>query len=358
MRPFSLGEIAGATGATLDGPADLVLRGVAPLAEAGPDDLSLVAGARHAAAARTTRAGALIVARAEQAGGRPALLHPNPMAALAAALSHLVPEPPGVEGRSESAVVSPKARIGRGVSIGPGAIVEGQAEIGDDVVLSARAFVGEGAVVGAGSRIGVGAIVAARCRIGARCRIHPGAVIGADGFGYVWDGERHRRVPQIGIVVLEDEVDVGANACIDRAALSETRIGRGTKIDNLVQIGHNVVVGEHSILCGQAGIAGSAKIGRGVTLAGQVGVGDRMVVGDGATVTAQGGVMRDVEPGTVVSGMPAEPHADFLRREAAADRLPDLFDRVRALEERDRVRTSERERAGALEGAAGVPKEE
>jgi UDP-3-O-[3-hydroxymyristoyl] glucosamine N-acyltransferase len=148
----------------------------------------------------------------------------------------------------------------------------------------------------------------------------------------VWDGQEHRRIPQVGIVVLEDDVDVGANACIDRAALSETRIGRGTKIDNLVQIGHNVTVGEHSILCGQVGIAGSAKIGRGVTLAGQVGVGDRLVVGDRATVTGQGGVMADVEGGAVVSGMPAEPHADFLRREAAADRLPELFERVRALE--------------------------
>ena len=350
MRPFSLGEIAGATGATLHGPADLVLRGVAPLAEAGPDDLSLVSGPRHAAAARTTRAGALIVASAEQACGRPALLHPNPMAALAAALSHLVPEAAGESGRSESAVVSPRARIGNGVSIGPGAVVEADAAIADGVVLAARAFVGEGATIGEGSRIGVGAVVAARCRVGARCRIHPGAVIGGDGFGYVWDGERHRRVPQIGIVVLEDEVDVGANACIDRAALTETRIGRGTKIDNLVQIGHNVVVGEHSIVCGQVGIAGSAKIGRGVTLAGQVGVGDHMVVGDGATVTAQGGVMRDVESRAVVSGMPAEPHADFLRREAAADRLPELFDRVRALEERDRVR--------ALEASAGIRKEE
>ncbi|HWC65917.1 MAG TPA: UDP-3-O-(3-hydroxymyristoyl)glucosamine N-acyltransferase, partial [Thermoanaerobaculia bacterium] len=226
---------------------------------------------------------------------------------------------------------------GADASIGPGAVIATGAVLGDRCVLEANAFVGEGAVLGEAVRLGVGAVVAAGCRVGSRCRIAAGAVIGADGFGYVWDGAAHRRIPQVGIVVLEDDVDVGANACIDRAALTETRIGRGTKIDNLVQIGHNVVVGEHAIICGQVGIAGSAKIGNGVTLAGQVGVADRMVVGDRAICTAQSGVMREVEPGAVVSGMPAEPHADFLRREAAADRLPELFDRVRALEERGRA---------------------
>jgi len=215
-------------------------------------------------------------------------------------------------------------------------VIDRGAVLGEGCLLEANAFVGEGARLGSGVRLGVGAVVAAGCRVGNRCRIAAGAVVGADGFGYVWDGSAHRRIPQIGIVVLEDDVDVGANACIDRAALTETRIGRGTKIDNLVQIGHNVVVGEHSIICGQTGIAGSAKIGSGVTLAGQVGVADRMVVGDGATVSAQAGVMREVQPGAVVSGMPAEPHADFLRREAAADRLPELFDRVRALEARSK----------------------
>jgi len=334
VRPFSLEEIAGVTGATLAGPGELVLRGIAPLAEAGPDEMSFVAGSRHARSARESRAGALVVATLEHAGGRPALLHPRPMVAVASALAYLHPETPPIPGRHASASVAPDARIGKDVSIGPGAVVESGALLGDGVVLEARAFVGAGAEIGDGSRLGVGAVVASRCRVGARCRLLPGAVVGADGFGYVWDGEAHRLIPQVGIVVLEDDVDVCANACIDRAALSETRIGRGTKIDNLVQIGHNVTIGAHSIICGQTGIAGSAKIGTGVTLAGQVGVADRMVVGDRATVSAQAGVMRNVESGAIVSGMPAEPHADFLKREAAADRLPELFDRVRALEER------------------------
>ncbi|HET9795820.1 MAG TPA: UDP-3-O-(3-hydroxymyristoyl)glucosamine N-acyltransferase [Thermoanaerobaculia bacterium] len=334
MKPFSLAEIAGVTGATLAGPGDLVFRGVAPLADAGPEEMSFVAGPRNAAAARTSRAGALIVAAVDLAGGRPALVHPNPAAAFAAALAHLHPEARPEPGRAPTAVVSPEARVGAGASIGPGAVVERGAVLGERCHLEANAFVGAGAELGDDVRLGPGAVVAAACRVGNRCRIAAGAVIGADGFGYVWDGSAHRRIPQIGIVVLEDDVDVGANACIDRAALTETRIGRGTKIDNLVQIGHNVVVGEHAIICGQTGIAGSARIGSGATLAGQVGVADRMVVGDRAIVTAQAGVMREVEPGAVVSGMPAEPHADFLRREAAADRLPELFDRVRALEAR------------------------
>ncbi len=334
MKPFSLEEIAGVAGATLAGPGDLVLRGVAPLAEAGPGDLSFVAGARNAPDARVSRAGALIVVTLEMAGGRPALIHPKPAVAIAKVLEHLYPEKDIVAGISDTARIAGSAVLGAGTSVGPGAVVEAGAAIGDRVSLGPNVFVGEGAAIGPESRVFAGAVIERGCRIGARCRIGPGAVIGADGFGYAWDGERHRRIPQVGIVVLEDDVDVGANACIDRAALTETRIGRGTKIDNLAQVGHNVTIGEHSIVCGQAGIAGSARIGKGVTIAGQVGVGDRMVIGDGATVTAQAGVMRKVEPGAVVSGMPAEPHADFLRREAAADRLPDLMERVRRLEEK------------------------
>jgi UDP-3-O-[3-hydroxymyristoyl] glucosamine N-acyltransferase len=305
---------------------------VAPLSEAGPEHLSFVAGARNVREARKTRAGALIVASVDLAQGRPAVLHPKPAVAFAAVLDYLYPEAAVGAGIAESAHISPAARIGAGVSIGAGAVIEAGAVIGDGTLVAAHAFVGEGVSIGLDCRILAGAVIERGCRLGDRCRIAPGAVIGADGFGYVWDGERHRRIPQVGIVVLEDDVDVGANACIDRAALTETRIGRGSKIDNLAQIGHNVTVGEFSIVCGQVGIAGSARIGKGVTLAGQVGVADRMVVGDGATCTAQAGVMREVVPGSVVSGMPAEPHADFLRREAAADRLPELVDRVQALE--------------------------
>ena len=332
MKPFSLAEIAGVAGGSLSGPGDLVLRRVAPLEDAGPEDLSFVAGPRHVRAAAASRAGAFLVARPEHAAGRPAILVANPLVAVAKILGHLHPEPHPPAGVSENAEVAPGVKLGQGVSIAPGAVVEEGAVLGDGAIVGPNAFVGRGAEVGADSVVMAGAVIEAGMRVGRRCRIFPGAVIGAEGFGYGWDGERHLRIPQVGIVVLEDDVDVGANACIDRATLSETRIGRGTKIDNLVQIGHNVVVGEHSIICAQTGIAGSARIGSGVTLAGQAGIADRMVVGDGATVTAQAGVMRAVEPKSVVSGMPAEPHPDFLRREAAADRLPEALQRLAELE--------------------------
>ncbi|HET7451523.1 MAG TPA: LpxD N-terminal domain-containing protein, partial [Thermoanaerobaculia bacterium] len=189
MKPFSLAEIAGVTGATLAGPADLVFRGFAPLAEAGPEQMSFVAGPRHAAAARESRAGALLVASAELAAGRPALVHPNPMAAFAAAIAHLHPEPVPVPGRATTAVVSPEARVGDGASFGPGAVVEAGAVLGARCALEAGAFIGAGAELGDDVRLGVGAVVASGCRVGARCRIGPGAVVGGDGFGYVWDGE-------------------------------------------------------------------------------------------------------------------------------------------------------------------------
>jgi UDP-3-O-[3-hydroxymyristoyl] glucosamine N-acyltransferase len=342
VKPFTLQEAAGIAGASLAGPGDLVLKRIAPLAEAGAEDLSFVSGARNAAAARTSRAAALVVSDPGHAFGRPAMVHPNPQLAIARILERLVPEALPPAGISPRAEVSSSAAIGRGVAVAAGASVADEAVLGDRVRLGPNAVVGRGAVLGEDCVIGANAVIEPGCRLGARCRVGAGAVIGSEGFGYVWDESRHVRVPQVGIVVLEDDVDVGANACIDRAALSETRIGRGSKIDNLVQIGHNVTIGEHSIVCGQTGIAGSARIGRRVTLAGQVGIADRMVVGDGAVATAQAGIMRNVEPGQVVSGMPAEPHADFLRREAAADRLPEALDRLRKVEAAlDRLRETE-----------------
>jgi len=332
VRPFTLQEAASAAGARLSGDADLVLKSVAPLADAGPDDLSFVSGARYRAAARDSRAGALIVGDAADAGGKPALIASNPSVALARLLDYLEPARKAAPGVSSRAVVSPTARLGTEVAIGPGAVIGERAEIGDRAVIGVNAYVGPDAQIGRDTILFTGAVVEWGCRVGERCRIFPGAVIGSDGFGYVWDGERHLRIPQIGVAVLEDDVDVGANACVDRAALSETRVGRGTKIDNLVQVGHNARIGEHSILCGQAGLAGSVRVGRRVTIAGQVGIGDRMTVGDGATCTAQAGVMSNVEPGQVVSGMPAEPHREFLKREAAADRLPEALSRLAELE--------------------------
>ena len=327
----------------MHGDSSLRLSGVQGLDRAGPGDLSWVADRRRAREAAKSRAGALVVASEEDAGGKPAVVVSSPTLALAAWLEILLPAAAIRRGISRSAHVHSTASLGRGVSVAAGATVEAGAIVGARTVLSAGTFVGRDAVVGEDCYLHPNAAVLERCSIGARCILQPGAVVGSDGFGYVWDGSRQRKIPQKGIVRVEDDVEIGANAAIDRATLGETVIGRGTKIDNLVQVGHNVVVGDDSLLCGQAGVAGSCRLGRRVTLAGQAGIGDHATIEDGATVTAQGGIVsRGVVPaGAVVSGMPAAPHREFLKRAALVARLPEL---TRRLEE------VERELAGLRKG--------
>jgi UDP-3-O-[3-hydroxymyristoyl] glucosamine N-acyltransferase len=310
------------------------LRGVAPLEAAGETDLSWVADSRRAAQAVRSAAGALLVPAEALADGKPCVVVDSPQLALARWLEIFRPAERGRAGVARGAFVHRTARIGAGASIEAGATVAAGARVGARTRLRAGAFVGEGAEIGQDCVLGPGAAVLGDCRIGNRCVLQPGAVVGSDGFGYVWDGGGHRKIPQVGIVRLEDDVEIGANATIDRATLGETVIGRGTKIDNLVQIGHNVTVGEHSILCGQAGVGGSSRLGRGVTLAGQVGVSDHATVGDRAILTGQAGIARQgrVEAGAVVSGMPALPHREFLKRAALVGRLEAALERLAALE--------------------------
>ncbi|HEY7111324.1 MAG TPA: UDP-3-O-(3-hydroxymyristoyl)glucosamine N-acyltransferase [Thermoanaerobaculia bacterium] len=335
-RGFTLGEVARAVKGKVEGDAALRLTGVRGLEDAGPDDLSFVADSKHAAAARESRAGAFLASPATAPEGRPAVVVAEPVSALALWLegNRIQAKPkPGVR---------PGARVDRTARLGPGVAVEAGATIGPRCRIGARTVIGPGAFVGADVEIGTdgrlhaNAVVYDGCRIGDRCVLHAGAVIGSDGFGYVWDGARHRKIPQVGIVRVEDDVEIGANAAIDRATLGETVVGRGTKIDNLVQVGHNVVIGEHSLLCGQAGVAGSTRIGRRVTLAGQAGVADHARIGDGAIATAQSGIVTgaEVEAGAVVSGMPAAPHREFLKRSAWVARLPELARRLERLERR------------------------
>jgi UDP-3-O-[3-hydroxymyristoyl] glucosamine N-acyltransferase len=328
--------VAAAVGGVVAGDAGLALSGVQPLERAGPADLSWVADERRARQAGRSAAGALLVSKAEHAGGRPAIVAANPTVALAAWVDSWAPAARPRPGVARGALVHRTARLGRGVSIAAGATVSAAARVGARSVLWPGAFVGEGAEIAEDCVLAPNAAVLARCRIGNRCILYAGAVVGSDGFGYVWDGERHRKIPQIGIVRLEDDVEVGANSTIDRATLGETVVRRGTKIDNLVMIAHNVDIGEHSIVCAQAGVAGSTRVGQGVTLAGQAGIGDHAEVGDRAIVTAQGGVVTRgrVPPGAAVSGMPAEPHREFLRSASALRSLPELVRRFEALEKR------------------------
>ncbi len=327
--------MAAATGGRLCGNASLSLTGVAPLETAGALDLSWVADGRRAGEAARSGAGALLVSAEAIAGGKPCIVVDSPSLALVAWLETSSPAPRAPGGVAKGAFVARSAKLSVGVSVAPGATVSAGARVGARTILHAGAFVGAGAVVGEDCVLHPNSALLARCRIGARCTLQPGAVVGADGFGYVWDGVRHRKVPQVGIVRIEDDVEIGANAAIDRATLGETVIGRGSKIDNLVQVGHNVVVGEHSILCGQAGVGGSSTLGKGVTLAGQVGVSDHVTIGDGAILTGQAGIARQgrVPAGAILSGMPALPHREFLRRAALLGRLEAALARLAAIEE-------------------------
>jgi UDP-3-O-[3-hydroxymyristoyl] glucosamine N-acyltransferase len=319
------------------------MTGVAALADAGPDDLSFVSDERHAAAAGASAAAAFLVSDERLAAGRPCVVVGTPGAALAVWLASFRPPSRPRPGVARGAFVDPSARLGPGVSVAPGATVAAGARVGARTVLSAGAYVGERAELGEDCVLGPHATVADRCVVGDRCILHAGAVVGSDGFGYVPDGEAHRKVPQVGIVRVEDDVEIGANSAVDRATLGATVIGRGTKIDNLVQVGHNVRIGEHSLLCGQAGVGGSSTLGRRVTLAGQVGISDHVTIGDGAVLTGQAGIARQgrVPPGAVLSGMPALPHREFLRRAALIGRLEKALARLAALERRMGIRGDE-----------------
>jgi len=333
---FTLGEVAGAVGGTVLGDPHLRLSGLQSLNRAGPSDLSWVADEHRVREAARSAAGALLVSKAEHSGGRPAIVAANATAALAVWLTRWAQPAKPKPGVARGAFVHRGAKLSKGVSIAAGATVSAGARVGARSVLWPGAFLGESAEVGEDCLLAPHAALLAHCRIGNRCILYAGAVVGSDGFGYVWDGERHRKIPQIGIVVLQDDVEVGANSTIDRATLGETVIRRGTKIDNLVMIAHNVEVGEHSIVCAQVGVAGSTRIGSGVTLAGQVGISDHVVIGDRAVLTGQAGIVRGgvVAAGAVVSGMPAAPHRDFLRSAALLQRLPELARRFDALEKR------------------------
>jgi UDP-3-O-[3-hydroxymyristoyl] glucosamine N-acyltransferase len=242
------------------------------------------------------------------------------------------PTAPVTPGVHPSAIVAAEARVDATAAVGPLAVVERGARIDAGVRVGAQCYIGTGVEIGEGSTLGPRVTLLTGVRLGRRVLVHAGAVLGADGFGFAFDGARHRKIPQVGGVVIEDDVEIGANTTIDRATLGDTIIRRGTKIDNLVQIGHNAEVGEHSILIAQVGVSGSSRLGRGVVLAGQVGVADHVTIGDGAMVAAQGGVPSSLEAGGRYLGTPARPILEAKRILAAESRLPQLLQRVRALE--------------------------
>ena len=335
-----LRELASRLGCTLRGDGEVEIHRVAGIDDSGPGDLTFVANPRYVPRLSKTRASAVIVAP-ELETPLPSLVTSNPYLAYARAATLLHPPARPEPGIHETAVVDPSAELGPDVHVGARAVIGARARLGARTIVHANVVLYPDVEVGEDCLLHSGVHVREGCRLGRRVIVQNGAVIGADGFGFARDQDGHyEKIPQVGIVVIEDDVEIGALTAIDRAAMSETRIGRGTKIDNLVQIGHSVVIGRDTVLAGQVGIAGSARIGDRVVLAGQVGVVGHLTIGDDVVVTAQSGIPSDVEPKSVVSGSPAFDNRLWLKSIAVFSRLPDLQKRLRELERRLRELTS------------------
>ena len=339
-----LSELADHVGGTVEGDASLRIHGVNGLAEAVEGELSFFGSARYRHQLAATRASAVLVAPdAPDRGARTFVRVPQPHLAFARISSLFHPRQTFEAGVSARSFVHPEAQVELTATVMAGATVEAGARVGARSVLFPGAYLGPSAVVGADCLLYPNVTVREDCVLGDRVILHAGCVVGADGFGFAFDAEglQHVKVPQVGRVRLEDDVEVGACSCIDRATVGETVIGRGTKIDNLVQIAHNVRVGPLSLVCAQAGVSGSSEIGSGVILAGQVGVVGHVHVGDRVRVGAQSGVARDVPAGAVVSGSPAFDHREWLKSAAALERLSALVREVRQL--RRKVEALEKE---------------
>jgi UDP-3-O-[3-hydroxymyristoyl] glucosamine N-acyltransferase len=328
---MKLSEIAKALGARLEGDAATEITGVAGIEEAGPGQLTFVANPKYAPAAKTTRASAVIVAEDFPALRTATLRLKNPRLAFARALDLFYRPPQYAPGIHPTAVIHPSAKIGKDACIGPYVVVDQDVEIGEGCVLLAHVVVYRGARIGRNCFAHAHAVVREYCRLGDNVLLQNGAVIGADGFGFAKDDEnRWHKIQQSGPAILEDDVEVQALACVDRASVGETRVCRGAKIDNLAQVGHGSRVGEHTMVCAQVGLAGSTVVGNHAILAGQVGVAGHCRVGDGVVITAQSGTHGDIEPGAMVSGSPAFDHKVWLRSVAVLPHLPEIAKAVRS----------------------------
>jgi UDP-3-O-[3-hydroxymyristoyl] glucosamine N-acyltransferase len=341
---FTLREMAERLQAELIGGGDAVITGVAGIDTAREGQLTFLANPKYAQHLKSTRAAAVLVPplsagvhfeHEDLPAGLPLLRHPNPYYAFLQALRIFHPPPPAPEpGVDRSARIGQRAHLADGVHVGPNCVVEDDVSLGTGTVILAGSFVGVRSVLGAGCLIGPNVTILPGCTLGARVRIHPGSVIGADGFGYAPYQGRHHKIPQVGGVTIGDDVEIGACCAIDRATMGQTVVGRGTKIDNLVQIAHNVQIGEDCIIIAQVGISGSTKLGDRVTLAGQVGVIGHIEIGAGAVVAAQSGVGKSVPPGGRLFGSPAVEFARQKRIIATMHSLPEHVKTIRSLEKR------------------------
>jgi UDP-3-O-[3-hydroxymyristoyl] glucosamine N-acyltransferase len=330
----TLKELAEYLGGIVRGDETCLISGLAPLESADCDKITFLANPKYVAKVAETGAGAVLMAPGGESYGRNVLEVSNPYLAFAKLLTLFYVRRPQPLGITDGAHVATEARLGENVTVHPGAVICPGVIIGSGCTIHPGAVLYQGVVVGDDTVIHANAVIRERCRIGNRCVIQPGAVIGSDGFGYAPDGAGYYPIPQIGIVVLEDDVEIGANTCIDRAALEVTLIKRGTKLDNLVQIAHNCIIGEDCMIVSQVGISGSTKIGNHVTLAGQVGVAGHLTIGDNVLVGAQSGVPGSLAANAGYSGTPVMPHKDWLKSMAVVPRLPELKKTINALEKR------------------------
>ncbi|HEV2447228.1 MAG TPA: UDP-3-O-(3-hydroxymyristoyl)glucosamine N-acyltransferase [Candidatus Sulfopaludibacter sp.] len=333
-------EIARLLNAELHGNAALDVTGAAALDRAGPNQLTFAEGARARAQAADSRAGCILVPEGTEVRGKTTIAVANPKLAFIRAVEALRPPAPPPPGVHPTAVVAPDALLAASASVGPGVVIEARVTVGARTRLSAGVTLGEGAEVGADCVLYPRVTVYPGARIGNRVVLHAGVVIGSDGFGYVFAEGRHHKFPQLGEVIIEDDVEIGSNSTVDRGSLGATVIGQGAKIDNLCQIAHNVRIGRHTVIAGQSGIAGSAEVGSYVVIGGQVGVSDHTRIEDRVMIGAKSAIFpgKIVRQGAVVEGIPARPVADFKRQQASLARLPDLTRQVRSLAKKRKVR--------------------
>lgn len=329
---MKLAEIASVLGATLEnGDPEIEITGVAGIEEASAGHITFVANPKYAAAAKETAASAVIVSEDFPAISTGMLRSKNPYLAFARAINLFYKAPQYGAGVHPTAVIAPTAKLGANAHVGAYVVVDDNVEIGENAVLLPHVVIYRGARIGDNFFAHAHAVVREHCTLGDNVILQNGAVVGCDGFGFARDGARWEKITQSGPTVLESDVEVQANSCIDRASVGETRVGRGVKVDNLVQVGHGSVVGEHTLLCSQVGLAGSTVVGKNVILAGQVGVAGHCNIGDGVVVTAQSGTHGDIPAGSMVSGSPAFDHKQWLRAVGIFTKLPELAKTVRSL---------------------------
>jgi len=331
---LTLADLADRLGAELVGNGERLVEGIRPLDLAGPEHLSFLHNPKYLAQAAESRAGVILVHGADQLPGRDLLVIDQPYLAVAKALEIFHPQPQAEPGVHPRAVVADDLELGEGASVGPLVAVGRGVSIGDRTVIGAGCVVGNGVKIGEDCVLHPRAVVEDGCCLGDRCILQSGVVIGSDGYGFATVDGVHHKIPQVGIVVLEDDVEIQANTTIDRATRGATRIGRGTKIDNLVQLAHNVEIGEHCLLVSQVGISGSTKIGNHSIFAGQAGAAGHLDIGDRAMVGARAAVMKSVPDDSVLAGFPARPQREWMKAQAALARIDGLRKKVLELERR------------------------